>query len=136
MVDLNVNSTEVTIVGSVPTFERVAGVAINPGQAVYEDANGTWSLASATSQAESQVMGIALSIAAQGQVLRAAAGGAVTLGATAAPVPGQWYLVSGNAGMLMPVADLTSGQWSALVGVGSADNVLQLLPFASQQQLP
>lgn len=86
-----------------------AGVAITAGQAVYMDGNGKWQLADANGTNTEKVEGLAAhSVAANQPLLVVYEDDDLTLGATlsmTAPI----YVLSGTAGGIAPVADITTG---------------------------
>jgi hypothetical protein len=112
---------------------KVAGVAINAGQVVYfDEATGLLRLADADPSGsgdpatQSKAAGIALCSCAANQPCTYQYAGEVTLGAAAAPVVGQTYCVSVTAGGIAPYADLTSGKYVTVLGVGKASNKIVL----------
>jgi hypothetical protein len=99
-----------------------AGAAVTIGQPVYFDAtSATWKLADANaSAATATVLGIAGSAAAIGQqFIIITEDPALTLGATlsmTAPI----YCLSGNAGGIAPVADLTTGWYPSVILIATS----------------
>ena len=88
------------------------------------------------SAAMADVRGIALNTAAVNQPLRIQRTGRVTLGATAAPIVGQLYILSTHSGKTAPASDLTSTWHTTLLGVGYPSNQLELSIYASGQVVP
>jgi hypothetical protein len=101
-----------------------AGTAITAGQVVYKAADGTYKLAG-TKDALAIVrkpLGIALNGAAAGQPVAVLTKGPITIGATL--VGGTAYYLSGTPGSICPVADLTTGDRPALLGMAISTSVL------------
>lgn len=117
-----------------------AGVDITAGQSVYLDsATNTIKLAdSNASQATAQAIGIATHGALTGQPIRVQGGrgGYLTLGAGAAPAVGMVYMVGATAGSIVPHADLTTGDYATVLGVGASSNRIQLDVFVSNSVKP
>jgi hypothetical protein len=63
-------------------------------------------------------------------------GGYLTLGAAAAPTVGIIYCVSATAGGIAPSADLTTGDYVTILGVGATTNRLAVDIFVSDQVKP
>lgn len=101
-----------------------AGVAITAGQLVYKDtADGKLKLADANGASVliRTPIGIALNSAGIAQVVTYAVSDPdLTLGGTVAN--GAVLVLSGTAGGLAPVADLTSGLWPCAVAIGIGSN--------------
>ncbi|TPK18064.1 hypothetical protein [Mesorhizobium sp. B2-5-7] len=97
-----------------------AGVAVTAGQVVYKATDGTYKLAD-TNDASAIVRvpkGIALHAAAANQPLAVHLKGPITIGATV--VPGVAYYLGGTAGTIVPIADLTTGDHPALLGMATS----------------
>ena len=118
----------------------VAGADLTAGQSVYLDAStNTYKLAdSNASQATAQAVGIATHAALTGQPvkLQGGRGGYLTLGAGAAPAVGTIYCVGATAGSIVPSADLTTGDYVTVLGVGATTNRIQLDVFISNSVKP
>ena len=133
MADVIFDPTEVQPVGSIPTFSGFVGEAViagwvgflNPTTRLWMRSQNNGTLA------ESQVDGMFLNDASLNQPITVAASGQVDMGPSATIVQGQWYLVSNNLGRIFPVQDLLATQRSSLVGVGRANNIIELIPFPS-----
>lgn len=97
-----------------------AGASVTAGQAVYKAADNTYKLAD-TNDASAIVRkpkGIALHAASSGQPLAVHTGGPITIGATV--TPGVAYYLGGTPGSIVPVADLTTGDHPALIGMATS----------------
>lgn len=105
-----------------------AGVAVTAGQVCYVDtAAKQMKLADANDTTlTATVKGIAMHAASPGQPLALQSGGELTLGAGAAMVVGELYVLSANPGMLAPVADLAAGHYTVLLGVATSATSLRL----------
>ncbi|MCU0466591.1 MAG: hypothetical protein MUF38_18745 [Anaerolineae bacterium] len=117
MTDLTITAANV-IPGSDASFiTGVAGATITAGQAVYRDATtGRFLLADADAEASAKLEGIAVNGASTGQNITIQIGGEITIGGTV--VVGQVYVASATAGGIAPYADLLSGDFVSIVGVG------------------
>jgi hypothetical protein len=130
--DLAVTAANVVASGSAATRQCTAGATITAGQVVYRDsADGKCKLAdnnSATAAARAPI-GVALNGAANGQPLQVATEGPVTIGATL--TAGVAYYLSGTAGGICPVADLTTGMYPSIVGIATSASVLDIKVHSS-----
>lgn len=128
MADLSITATSV-VAGSGATINKNsnAGATITAGQVLYlESSSSTWKLAdcnSATAEVRTPV-GIALHAASSGQPLAVLTAGPITIGATL--TAGVAYYLSGTAGGIRPVADNTTGDYPAVLGMASSTTVLQV----------
>jgi len=124
MADLTITASQVLPVGtSFPSELLLAGAAITAGDALYKDASSLWQLADANvSAVEANASAIALNDAAVSQPVRGQTGGTITLGAGAAPAAGEVYCVSATAGNIAPDADITTGLFKTILGVGIGSN--------------
>lgn len=105
-----------------------AGVAVTAGQPVYLDevTTGKYLLAddnSATAAAR-VARGIALHAAAANQPLAIAKEGDVNLGATL--TPGVAYYLGAAAGAIVPVADLTTGDYPCVLGIAKSASIFSI----------
>lgn len=128
MADLAITVANVRSLGGSKTANGTAGVALTAGQQLYYDAaSGTWKLAdcdSATAAARSP-KGIALHAASANQPIRVHRQGPIVIGATL--TPGVVYYLSGTAGGICPVADLTTGDYPTIIGIAKSSTVLDVL---------
>lgn len=109
-----------------------AGATITAGQTVYKDASDSnkVKLADANaSDATAACVGIALNGAASGQPISFATSGPYTAGGTL--TAGAVYVLSATAGAIAPVADLTTGWRTTILGVATSTTVLDLRIYAS-----
>ena len=141
MADLAITASQVKAGAGAVEGTGVAGATITAGQSVYEDqADGKIKLADSNlSLAAAKAKGIALHGALANQPVRYQKGGKVIVGAAAAPAKGTVYVVSGTAGGIAPHADLLSGIYTTILGVGDGVDGIDLVPggpFASGQQVP
>jgi hypothetical protein len=115
--DLSITTTSFVPGAKAKQNIGIAGASITIGQLLYFDSTaGTWKLADANASATTAaVVAIAGSAAAAGQpVIYITEDDDLTLGATlsmTAPV----YVLSGTAGGIAPVADLTTGWYPGVV---------------------
>lgn len=73
--------------------------------------------------------GIAISSAASGQPVIVQRAGDITIGATTAA--GTIYCLSDTAGGIMPAADLSSGEYVGMLGVGLGSSQIRMHVWAS-----
>lgn len=137
MTDLSITVAQV-LPGSADTDVFVyglAGATITAGQALYLDSvTSTYKPADANaSQATAAVAGIATHGALTGQPIKLQTAGDITLGAGAAPVVSVLYVVSATPGGIAPAADLASGYYTTVLGVGIAGSKLRLRPWSTGQ---
>ena len=119
MADVSITAANVVADEGFGYSDGIAGVAVTAGQAVYKDANDAnkFKLADANaSLAAATAVGIALHGAAAGQPLRVMTSGTLTIGGTVAA--GLIYVVSATAGGIAPSADLTTGWYTTVLGLG------------------
>ncbi len=103
----------------------IADEAITAGQLVYLDADDSWSVnlsdCNSGTAGVRDVDGIAVNNAGAGQSVSVVAyDPALTLGGTTAN--GTIYVLSATAGGIAPAADVTTGWYVAVVGVGLPSN--------------
>lgn len=125
MTALSITAANVLAASTASTRQGSAGATITQGQVVYFDTDtNTYKLAdtnSATAAARSPA-GIALNGASSGQPLMVLTAGDVTIGATLSA--GVAYYLGGTAGSIVPVADLTTGDYPAIIGIAKSTTVL------------
>lgn len=116
------------VADSTATLEvGTAGATITAGQVVYVDTTTkTYKLADCDSAtlAVRTARGIALEGASAGQPLTIIRAGDVTIGATIAA--GVAYYLSPTAGGICPIADLSSGDYPVVLGMGKSTTVLKV----------
>ena len=127
MADLTLTAANVLAGSNATTNLGTAGATITAGQVVYfDDTTKTYKLAdtdSATAAVRSPI-GIALNGASSGQPLMVQTGGDITLGAVL--TAGVAYYLSGTAGGICPVADVTSGDYPVILGMAKSTSVLAI----------
>ena len=127
MADLTITAANVVAGSDAIKETGVAGASITAGQVVYLDSTtGTYKLAdtdSATAAVRSP-RGIALHAASASQPLTIIKSGSLTIGATIAA--GVAYYLSGTAGGICPIADVASGDYPCIVGMGASTTVLNV----------
>lgn len=133
MADVSVTATSVApITGSGAGVDTViehgiAAETITAGQSLYLNTSNQWAKADANlSAAAAAAKGIALNGAAQNQPIAVATSGTLTCGFTA--TVGTIYVVSATAGGIAPAADLASGWYTTIIGVGLTAGTISL-PF-------
>lgn len=114
-----------------------SAATVTAGQALYKNSSGTWGLADADSSATTAGLngvGVALNGGASGQPLEIATSGEYDPGFTA--TEGVIYVLSGTAGGIAPSADLATGDWVTILGVGNSSGNIDLICkyFGSQVQ--
>lgn len=128
-VDYTVTAANVTKgTGATVINSYLSGAAITAGQAVYLDTNNAWQLADANgASALRQATGIALNSApGSGQPLSVIQGGddftpGFTISANTV------VILSATAGGLAPIADITTGWYGNIIGVGCGSNKIKLI---------
>lgn len=138
MADISITAANVVAGDDADFYQGSAGATITAGQAVYlddvtnqllvGDANGSMDTA--------EVKGIALHNASLDQPLRVQTAGTITIGGTT--VVSTVYGLSGSAGGIRPISNTSpdnpaSGDYTTLIGVGSASNKLVLCIYPSHQ---
>lgn len=127
MANLTITPANVVPVAGAQIINGTAGATVTAGQLVrLNTATQRWVLSdvNAATEAERQVEGIALNGASNGQPLGVQTGGSITLGATL--VVGEIYVGSDTPGGIMPEADLSSGEYVAILGVAISTTVLKM----------
>jgi len=128
MTDIVITAANVVPGDGAVVYSGTAGATITQGQALYKEAaSGTYKLAdsnAATAEARTPV-GIALNAASAGQPISFQKSGPITIGGTLTPGVA-YYLSAANAGGICAVADLTTGDYPALLGMAASASVLNL----------
>lgn len=127
MTDISVTAANVRKGANAKIEHGLAAAAILAGQVVYKDpATGKFGLCDCDSATDAVrwPYGIAVSSApGADQDVAIQTEGDINPGGTA--VRGQIYVASGNAGGIAPVADLASGDYVSVLGIGtSASNIM------------
>lgn len=128
MADLAITAANV-VRGTGATIETgVAGVAVTAGQTVYKDTTDSDKLKLCDADGATAIIrttyGIALHAAAANQPLTVLREGPVTIGATLAV--GTIYCQSNTPGGIMPSADLSTGEFTTILGIAISASVLQV----------
>lgn len=138
MADVSVTAAEVLpeVPGTILDNTRLFGATVTAGQAVYLDTTtNTWKLADANSSAATATVGgIAMNGGAAGQVASIAVAGTLDPGFTV--TVGAVYVASATAGGIAPVADLTTGWRTTVLGVGITASQLKLILVNSGVAVP
>lgn len=126
MADISVTAASIVKTSSTLWALGVAGATITAGQPVYRDATAGNKLkpADADVLATSLAVGIALHGASDGQPLQYATGGTLTFNAVL--TAGTVYVASTNPGGIAPVADMASGDFVTILGIGTSTTVLKI----------
>lgn len=129
MADVSITATAVAPISNTTydtqTFDGIAGESITAGQTVYNTSNVLYKADGNASLVASAVAGIALHAATSGQPLRIASGGEYYCGFTA--TVGGVYINSTTAGGIAPVADLTSDNYTCLIGIARTASIMRIV---------
>lgn len=128
MADVSVTAANVAPLSDTQYGEGIAGATITAGQSVYVDASDSNKVKLADANASSaaaDTRGLAMHGALAGQPIKYASGGTVQPGFTV--TVGSVYVQSATAGGIAPVADLASGHYTKIIGVGQTASILKLI---------
>lgn len=132
MADLTITAANVVAGSNAKKTSGIAGAAITAGQVVYLDSanTGKWQLADTDSAtaAVRQPHGIALHAASLNQPIEVQTAGDITIGATVAA--GVVYYLSGTPGGICPVADVASGDYPSVIGMGISTTQIKIAIIA------
>lgn len=124
--DVSITAANVVPSAEARTIRRVAAVAITAGQTVYvEAATNQLKLADGNSSTAEvrKVAGIAVTSGAIGTVISVVTRDpALVLGGTTAK--GTAYTLSATPGGIAPLADLTTGWYGHIIGIGISSTVI------------
>jgi hypothetical protein len=111
-------------------YHGAAGGTITPGDAVWQDVDGTIKRADNTTTGgnPAKVMGIALNGAAINQVVSVLMLGNLDCDGL---TKGTAYFLSANAGKICPFADLTAGKYVTFIGIALSATQLKVDPVVS-----
>ena len=127
MADIAITAANVLKGSGSKIVNGTAGATITAGQVVYlEASSGKYKLAdcnSATAEVRSPD-GIALHGSLANQPLTILSSGPLTCGGTL--TAGVAYYLSGTAGGIAPVADLTTGDYPVILGIATSSTVLNV----------
>jgi hypothetical protein len=133
MADLVITGTSVVKGTGATTETLIAGAAITAGQSLYKDASDANKAkltdADSATAAARVFYGLALNGAASGQPVVVQTGGIITIGATVAV--GVAYYLSDTAGGICPFADLESGDYPTIIGIGVSTTQIKIGPLAA-----
>lgn len=133
MADISVTATSVIKGTGATTIKgSIAGGTITAGQPLYIDTSDSNKLKPADANGSGDaptVCGIALHGASSGQPIEYQTGGNLTFNAVL--TSGTVYVVSATAGGIAPVADLTTGMKTGIVGIGTSTTNMLLNIFPS-----
>jgi hypothetical protein len=125
MVDITVTAANVDAGTNGRIGTGKAGVAITAGKVVYFDrVNRDYRLADADVEASAKAAGVAVCDAAAGQIVSFQIDGTYAAGATV--TVGALYAVSVTAGGIAPIADLGSGDFVTVLGIGATATEIKL----------
>ena len=126
MVDIAVTAASVAQGSNARIEHGTFGATVTAGQVVYKDsADDQFKLADANGAAALKVpVGIALNGGADGQPATIQKSGEITVGGTL--VAGTVYALSATPGGIAPLADITTGDDVAILGVAKSTTVLML----------
>lgn len=127
MTDLTITAANVVAGVGASTENGTLGATVTAGQVVYKAAaDGKWYLADNNSAtAEVRIAkGIALNGGGNNQPVRVLLSGLVTIGATM--TAGVSYYLGDTPGGICPVADLSGGEYTCLIGLATSTTVLDV----------
>lgn len=117
MADITITAANVVPDTDAEFITGTAGETITAGQVVYvSTSTGKYMKADADTEAEAKAVGVAVNGASNGQNLTIQRKGKITIGGTV--VVGQVYVASATAGGVAPYADLLTGDFVTILGVG------------------
>lgn len=137
MADITITAASIVASSSASKTIGTAGATLTAGQVVYLDTStNTYKLADANlSAAAAKVGGITLDGASSGQpVSIVTSDPGLTLGGTVAA--GAVVVLSATAGGIAPVADLATGMYATVLGIGIGSNKINFKPLAAGVAVP
>ena len=136
MADLSITASQVKKSTNAKTVTGTAGEEITAGETVYYDsANDVYKLADNNdTEAKATLKGIALCHAYTDQPISVQTAGTIIIGAAASVAEGTVYVQSANAGKIAPAADLASGNYTSIIGVGDGSDGIIMGVLNSGQQ--
>jgi len=139
----NLSQTAASVVASALSTklsQYTYGATVVAGNAVFLNTSNQWVLADAnptgSGQAVTDTVGVALNGGASGQPACVAVLDTTGLNLGATLTVGQTYCVSGTAGAIAPISDLTTGDFPIILGVASTAALLILRPVAGGAAKP
>lgn len=128
MADLTITAANVSLTsdGNVSTMKVVYGETITQGMPIYRKTSDSkyYKTDANTEVATSQAIGIALTPGIADEYGMVISQGPVDIGATL--TVGETYVVSGTAGKIAPIGDLTTGDWVCILGIAETASKLLL----------
>lgn len=125
MADLTQTPVNVRLQSNTQILRVTAGESVSAGMPAYRLASdGEYYKSGATTAVLADCDGVFLMPAGNGEETLIAVSGDVNLGATLAV--GTVYVVSNTAGNIMPTADLSTGEFTTILGVAKSTSVLAL----------
>jgi hypothetical protein len=121
MADLSITAANVLAGAGSTKVNGTAGATITAGQVVYLDSSDNKLKLADNDSATAAVrvpVGIALHASLNGQPLTYLSRGSITIGATTAI--GTVYCLSSTAGGICPSADIASGDYNTILGIGTS----------------
>lgn len=109
------------------TETGLAGATITAGQAVYRDPTSKKFLLADNNDASADIRnarGISLNSVSLNQPMTVQFGGDLTIGGTVAP--GVIYCLGATAGGIIPAADLVTGNYTCVLGIGKSTSVIKV----------
>lgn len=136
MADVSVTAANVVAVAGSNIIDGTLGATITAGQSLYYDTTaGTYKLADANaSAATGSLDGIALTGGSSGQPVKILTDGNYNPGGTV--VVGTIYVLSATAGAICPAADLASGHYVNVLGVGTTASNIKVTRCKSGVAVP
>lgn len=127
MTAVSVTASEVDA-GTGVTFENyIASEAIDAGELCYVTGGNLAALAdNNVDAATAKVVGIAVNSAAAGQRVSLQTDGILTIGASASVAAGDVFWLGATAGSFGPEADIGSGAYMTMIGIGMTSNRIYL----------
>lgn len=132
MATVVVVAADVTVKNSVNVNRLIAGETITPGEVLYQLASDSKAYAAdASTTAKATPIGVAINPAASGDYVYyvGAPGAIIDMGVTL--TKGAWYCISGAAGSIELLTDLTAAEIISYVGYGDANGDLVYYPVAT-----
>lgn len=139
MVDITVTATSVVKSTGAQVYTGTLGETVTAGQSVYlKTSTGLWMKAQSDGTAEESgygtLCGIALNGGAINQPVVVQFSGRITIGATVAI--GTIYCVSDTAGGIIPMGDLSSSEYTTVLGTAVTTGIIEMSVLASGVEVP
>lgn len=136
MADVTVTPANVEMTDDTVATTGIAGEALVQGQSAYLNSSGSrwYKSESDDTEAKAETRGIVMTPAATGAQVVIATGGTIKPGATLSA--NTVYVLSVNSGRFAPIADLATGNYVTLIGIGKSTTELSLLLDPQGYQSP